>query len=319
MSPDVIVADEFAFIETEFTEKTILPMVYNREKTAAVFPSTVNDPGSLFDRMFDTRDEHGRPVIETITYSERVCRACGARGLAACEHARHMCPRWVVQERRERAALFTSDAATREMAGMEHVEHRPCFAPAALAALWNRPPLTPARPPRTFYVGIDPNSRGLKSKFAIVTLYIDAGTRSVVVRRTSASGSASGSGSGSGNAGISARLVQAQGGKERAVSCRDVHVSAYDRIDNGIELCQRFCAVRCVEATCGDRVHLVVVRAHLGKQCDKAAVSYRSPRLGLARVAQRLDGHEHVIARRWPQCRIPCKISQHIIAFAQQL
>jgi hypothetical protein len=179
---DIIIVDETAFVPPEFLVKVVLPIAGNTLGACVVFISTRNRPLDAFDLLISRTDASGQPILDVHFFREEVCPMCEQRlGLKTCEHADATRPAWVSSEKQDRFKALT-DGAANEMAGGLNEGLPPAFNPESVGPLLRGAPV-PTAAASAYYIGIDPNQGGTKSRAAIIAAQIvDGAAPSIIVR-----------------------------------------------------------------------------------------------------------------------------------------
>jgi len=146
---NITLIEEAAFVEEGIRDAIILPLVKRRGSVLL----TISTLGLIFDswkQVTEAKDDHGRPVFLSKTYS-MVCDDCIEKGIEdKCLHKQDLLPRWQSPEEEAKVkALMSSnpDAWRREALGIQGGgDFVPAFDAKGLAFLTRRePPSTTTR------------------------------------------------------------------------------------------------------------------------------------------------------------------------------
>jgi len=148
---NITLLEEAAFVKESIRDAIILPLM----KRAGSVLLTISTLGPIFDswkRITMAKDDYGRPVFLTKSYS-MVCDDCMEKGIEdKCLHKQDLLPRWqsAEEEAKVKAVMSSNpDAWRREALGIQGVsDFIPAFDAKGLAFLLRRDPPKPFSGPK---------------------------------------------------------------------------------------------------------------------------------------------------------------------------
>ncbi len=171
MSGNVIILEEFAFMNKHCWFEVVVPLIALRE-TATIAITTLSPAPDNH-----VADLIARKVFKVWTV-KLVCEACERAGVTdRCDHLAHLAPQWQSEGRRDVVRDIYGDAQrdkySREMQGI--VQQRPsnCFSAESIAKVFDGKRYILERDERYLFVIIDPSPGSVKpaygSDFAMMT------------------------------------------------------------------------------------------------------------------------------------------------------
>lgn len=174
-SGNLLILDEFMFMDKQFFQKTVLPVAANA-KTAMVAISSPDDEFNPMAHLFDAKYPDGTPVWHVIQ-GGTACNACREANKAAeCIHRRAQ-PPWKSNKALRMVeaimkATGDTDVFQREMEGLmvsKQVYILNRWMPECKKR-WKEKPYSFNIPPGCIFTSIDPSAGGTLSSYAVASM-----------------------------------------------------------------------------------------------------------------------------------------------------
>ena len=169
---DLIIAEEFAFMNNMFYKTVIVPILAANASFIGI--TTLGTETNFVNRLFDLKNAAGEPVFNTVKI-EQVCNNCLRLGVeSSCTHKMNEIPPWQSQQRHKDIKLILGDdeeTFLRETRGVQsNSAMTQVFTKEDVKAFRNRiHPAGIAQP--TLFIAVDPAAGGSGSKFAVVSCF----------------------------------------------------------------------------------------------------------------------------------------------------
>lgn len=178
---EVIIAEEFGFMDPKFFREVIIPILAVAGSRIIAISSPSDKAINHMSSAMDAVDPgNGKPLFKSIIVS-RMCKKCAAMKDSNCAHVVPTNPPWRQSGRQNTLMSLYANASLegqRELLGATVTSDTPAFDHVMLAAvfhdkgrLYSFDPAKGGRAPERIYIALDPSAGGTASDSAVVSFF----------------------------------------------------------------------------------------------------------------------------------------------------